>query len=102
MGEGGSEDQAEEKSEDGKFHDQNLFHSGSGGFDCDGATDWHKGGSGIEIKDDGFVRGFTIGNVIVPAVHADVVTRTVQIVEAWIGWAGIDSWRICFKSTIGI
>ena len=74
---------------------KNLFHGGSGGFDCDGATDWNEGGGGIQTEHDGFVRGLTIGHVIVPAVHADIVTRTVQIVEAWIGWARVDSWRIC-------
>ncbi len=94
--------EAEEKGEDRRFHDQNLLHGGSGGFDGDGASDGYEGGSDIESQNDGFIGRFSIRYEIVTAVHADVVTGTTQIVEARIGWAGVDSWRTGFESTISV
>ena len=81
---------------------KNLLHGGSGGFDGDGASDGDDLGSDRKTDRDGLVRGLAVGDVIVTAEHTDVVACAVVVVVAGVGWTGIDSWRICFESAIGI
>ena len=64
VGKGGSEGQAEEKGKNGIFHDQNLLHGGSGGFNGDGASDGYGEGIGGEADRDGAIGGGSIGQII--------------------------------------
>ena len=84
MGEG------EEKVRMEDFMIKNLFHGGSGGFNGDGATRGHGNGGDVQSEHDRFIGGFTIGNKIVPAKHADVITGTIPVIVLGEWGTGVD------------
>ena len=96
VGEAGCEDEAEEKGEDGRFHDQKLFHGGSGGFNGDGASRGYGNRGNIQPEHDWFIGRPPIGDEIVPAKHPNVITGTIPVIILRIGRTGIDAGGVGF------
>ena len=90
MGDDGSDNQAEEISKDGRFHDQNLFHRGSGGFNGDGASgwdgDWH-----LQGKYNRLGGGSPIEQVTMSTKHTYVITGAIVVLVLGIRWPGINT-----------
>ena len=85
------------------FHDQkNLLHGGSGGFDGDSTSRGHGNRGDVQTENDGFIGRPSIGNEIVPAKHANVITGSIPVIVLGIGRTGIDAGGIGGEGEISI
>ena len=102
VGEGGSENRLRKKVRMEDFMIKNLFHGGSGGFDGDGAIHGYRNRGNIQTEHDRFIGRPSIGNEIVPAKHANVITGSIPVVVLRIGWTLVDAGGIGFKGEVGV
>ena len=89
MGEGGCEDEAEEKVRMEDFMIKIVISRWPGGFDGDGATRGYGNRGNIQTEHDRFIGGPPIGYEIVPAKHTNARHYENHPIHCTVGRVGL-------------